>query len=450
MSISKTMKIFVAGCLMLVACIAWGQVKQPYQPSPAREGMIWYNTVNQQTKIYQGHAWRMIFFEGDAYSGLMLPDQIYPYNIDSTEFGYLNGVTSSIQENLDNVWDSSAVIKIKLDSKQDTISAVTWDDTLNLIATQADIAGLGGGGLAWTDTINTLMTVTDSIPLHNQIALKIDSTRAHTLFDPKIDSVRAHTLIDSLALKKVNLVDSTGGGYATQYDISEAVLEGFLDLQDLQGAVTDAQVPDNITITETGDISAVTAGAGLTGGATTGAATVNLDTANVRQITGAWTFTGDFALPLHDGGTADAVREVDWDDGKAALYGFGGARGQLAAIEKQITIPIDNPKHLTADTTMIWANRMGSTFTIDSVWAETRGNLDDFDFSLIEVPTDAVGTSTLIEALVIGTETGTSYRTGKSTAIDHAAIQNGMGISYMRSADSTNVVIVVIYGRFTD
>lgn len=31
---------------------------------------------------------------------------------------------------------------------------------------------------------------------------------------------------------------------------SESVLEGVLDLQDLQGAVTDAQVPDNITITD--------------------------------------------------------------------------------------------------------------------------------------------------------------------------------------------------------
>lgn len=61
-------------------------------------------------------------------------------------------------------------------------------------------------------------------------------------------------------------------------------------------ALTDADIPDNITITETGDISSVVAGSGLTGGATSGAATVDVvggwsmrvfaDSIAVRQITG--------------------------------------------------------------------------------------------------------------------------------------------------------------------
>lgn len=61
-------------------------------------------------------------------------------------------------------------------------------------------------------------------------------------------------------------------------------------------ALVDADIPDNITITETGDISSVVAGGGLTGGATSGAATVDVvggwsmrvfaDSIAVRQITG--------------------------------------------------------------------------------------------------------------------------------------------------------------------
>ena len=61
-------------------------------------------------------------------------------------------------------------------------------------------------------------------------------------------------------------------------------------------ALLDADIPDNITITETGDISSVVAGAGMTGGATSGAATVDAigswsvrvfaDSIGVRAVSG--------------------------------------------------------------------------------------------------------------------------------------------------------------------
>jgi len=111
---------------------------------------------------------------------------------------------------------------------------------------------------------------------------------------------------------KVNIADSTGGGYATQTDISESVLEGFLDLQDLQGAVTDGQVPDNITITETGDISSVVAGNGLTGGSTSGAATLDL--------VGGW---GQLVY-------ADSTKP-DTGSGKLATQYYVGSQGFLTA-----------------------------------------------------------------------------------------------------------------------
>ena len=470
-------------------------------------------------------------------------------------------ITANAQQDADtSTWDAT---KTNLTVKQAYTDTTTWD------ATKTYVTGLGyqTAALAQEDADSSTWDATRTWTLANSQA-DADTTTwdaTKTNIAGKTDDTDSTTWLSTKTndALKLNVADSTGGGYATQTDISESVLEGFLDLQDLQGAVTDAQVPDNITITETGDISSVVAGDGLTGGATSGAATVDVavdfdgaietvdDSLNVKldgttlaksasglkvnavgdaQIdeikstwcdsvgndglltqtqavagyqpleatltdiadgtiaenlvntanpwadaeiasSATWTakqdgeatltdladgnlaeamiFTGDLAIPLHDGGTADAVREIDYDDGKAALYGYGGARGQLAAINKALNFAIDNPLHLTADTTILWMNNSGSTFTIDSVFTITRGSVDDFDYSLIEIPL-TTGASTLIEAITVSTETGTSYRSNSATAIDHAAIETGMGIGFKRSADSTNSCTMKISGRITD
>ena len=53
-------------------------------------------------------------------------------------------------------------------------------------------------------------------------------------------------------------LDLTLTGVDIKGDVLEAGIEAILDLQDLQGAVTDAQVPDNITITEADPIAKLT------------------------------------------------------------------------------------------------------------------------------------------------------------------------------------------------
>jgi len=107
------------------------------------------------------------------------------------------------------------------------------------------------------------------------------------------------------------------------------------------------------------------------------------------------------------------------------------------------TFSITNPKNITPDSALVMPNRGSSTFTIDSVWGFARGNVDDFDFSLVEVATTG-GTPTLIEAITLSTN-GINGFYGSATSIDHAAIEPGKGIAYVKSADSTNVVTVQIY-----
>lgn len=74
------------------------------------------------------------------------------------------------------------------------------------------------------------------------------------------------------------------------------------------GNITDTRVLVTTNIPETGDISAVVAGTGLTGGGTSGSVTVNLDTASVYVVPSQTTHTGKF---LTTNGTTSSWAVVD-------------------------------------------------------------------------------------------------------------------------------------------
>lgn len=111
-----------------------------------------------------------------------------------------------------------------------------------------------------------------------------------------------------------------------------------------------------------------------------------------------------------------------------------------------IRFTVDNPKNLTADTTTVWPIS-GHTFVIDSIWAETRGSVDDFDFRLVEYSMTTSAT-TLIEAMQVSTETTNTFRADWFTSIDHATIESGSKITLVTPADSTNTLAVMIHGHY--
>lgn len=112
---------------------------------------------------------------------------------------------------------------------------------------------------------------------------------------------------------------------ARTYFLDEPTLVAMLNLQDLQGAVTDAQVPDNITITLGGDLSG-TAGAALLGSNTVDSAELvdgSIDHSHLADdaVSGATDRTafasGDKLLIFE---TGVGLRKIDYDD----LPGAGG------------------------------------------------------------------------------------------------------------------------------
>lgn len=100
--------------------------------------------------------------------------------------------------------------------------------------------------LASTVTVVDSTDATSSIAMFDSatgsLAVKTDAGLAYDAsngtLSPTILSTATITLTGTGTLNGLDAIDSTG----------ESTLEGVLDLQDLQGAVTDAQVPNNITI----------------------------------------------------------------------------------------------------------------------------------------------------------------------------------------------------------
>jgi hypothetical protein len=125
--------------------------------------------------------------------------------------------------------------------------------------------------------------------------------------------------------------------------------------------------------------------------------------------------------------------------------------GVTSAIQTQLNkklpeINIDNPLHLTYDTTAIFTAKLG-TYTIDSVWSTTCGSVDNYDFTLVEIPA-ASGAVAVVEAIQVTTEIYGAWRRISSTAIDDGSIAVGNKVGFVQSADSTDAVNIILWGHY--
>lgn len=324
----------------------------------------------------------------------------------------------------------------RINAKQDTSSALTWPDTTDKIITVSDttilraqIFGRADSAVTinWPDTTDRILTVSDSTVLRGQFALKVnytDTTGMSNRILARADSAvtinwpdttdRVLTVSDSTVLRgqfalKVNYTDTTG--------MSNRIL-----------ARTDSAASINWPDT----------------------------TDRVLTVSDSTVLRGQFALKVNYTDTTgmsnrilartDSSVSINWPDTTDRVLTVSDStvlRGQFAtkaAYNKPINFSVINPKN-SLDTCKVieaWV-----AMTIDSIYAWSES--DTCAFSLIETGR-AGGSVSLIDAVDANTAgVGGYYKT--ETTISDASVAAGSMIKFLKSADSTNVIGVVIYWK---
>jgi len=256
------------------------------------------------------------------------------------EIALESATVTSIADDEVPVGDGAAsLVFIAIPSCSDESETLGYNTTTNTFVCNAD-AGAGGGMTSWT--------------------LQADDTNTMVVADGETVDIAGGTGVDTVA--------ATGSPEQFTINLNEAGIEGFLDLQDLQGAVTDGQVPDDITIDlATLATTATTANAGDSATAFFSSGTIEHEyggleadvnaydgliritggsTSNVTNLAGLNTALGstvaDGAHTTDTGPSPDCSGTTTYQDGEGGCDDISGVYAPIASpvFTGIVTIPI--------------------------------------------------------------------------------------------------------------
>jgi len=199
---------------------------------------------------------------------------------------------------------------------------------------------------------------------------------------------------DDIGADAVSASELSGSGV-------EAELEGLMDLQDMQGAVTDAQVPDTITASNyqpleatLTDIADGTITEDLVNTANPWADNEVSDTLTASTSTTASADDNDTSIAT----TAFVQQELNAAGGRSVTCASGSCDADAETYTEPVCFRITSPTG--TDFQSAWVNRTGFTFTVSDLWCEsdqtvntmlqvddgTPADMDSVDLACISTP----------------------------------------------------------------
>lgn len=242
----------------------------------------------------------------------------------------------------------------------------------------------------------------------------------------------AHLATDSVSADELN-----AAGVAAE-------LEAAMVLQNIGGAVIDAQVPNTITI----DLAttATTANAGDSATAFFSAGTI--EDARLPVAMADKDFTGTVNIPNGNDPNTAAEGDISYDNNGDVLRGYDGTRQvALGQVIHTIQVTVITPNDLAdaqRDAFLFWSNESGMNFVITGWkgWAGTANTSLAIETTLADGTVNAV-----VDAVELAT--GTGPFTGTDTVITAPTIANGSLLWLdFDDVDTPTYVKMTIYGYY--